>query len=95
MEGQQQKGQRVGCKIQFKMGIQEGLNEKVHLGSLEKHSTGGMWLSQGNVPGRGNITKLSRGHLLQTNVGNFIWMVKKMRIRIGQNKKRNVVVLAC
>lgn len=55
MERQQQKGQRVGCKIQFKMGIQEGLNEKVHLGSLEKRSTGGMWLSQGNVPGRGNI----------------------------------------
>lgn len=48
MERQQQKGQRVGCKIQFKMGIQEGLNEKkVHLGSLEKRSTGGMWLSQG------------------------------------------------
>ena len=55
MERQQQKGQRVGYKIQFKMGIQEGLNEKVHLGSLEKRSTGGMWLSQGNVPGRGNI----------------------------------------
>lgn len=46
------------------MGIKAGLTEKVPLEeSLEKGSTGAMWLTQGNIPSRGNTKSKTLGQM--------------------------------